>query len=987
MPAGDLASRPSPLPEGLSWPLPTAARRRFLASPCAATDGPWRWGSAGASWSSTRRPVAASQCTGASLAPCVPWPTGKATPSSSSPPCREAKRSGPPLCSSSPSPPATARPCRPRSTGWATPAQPPAAREAGGWATAAGASPSSPRARSGTPSSPRTTPRKSTPNSTPPTGGRSSSSRRCPEASRSASAATSPPATRSTCGTPSGNSSPGPATTPRVRTATRPWLRAVASSRSPPADRASRVAWSSGRCPHPDGREDPPAGPHARRAARLRSVRWGAFRIEGRLGAGSMGEVYAARDATGRPVAIKRLSGVGRLDAEALARFRREAEATARLNHPGVVRIHSFGAHEGLPYFVMEYVPGESLAARLERGALPAAEAARLVASVARAVAHAHERGILHRDLKPANVLLRAQDGAPVLTDFGLARDLRDRAERLTRTGQTLGTPAAMAPEQADGQREAIGPRTDVYGLGALLYAALTGRLPFAGGSLAKVLRRVLFEPPPPPRSVAPEVPAELEAVCLRCLAKAPEDRYEGAAALAEDLDRYLRGEPTWAGAQRPPFARRRARLALALLPALLAPLGAVGYLSLRPAARAPGGETARPRAPSPSPSALPQPAEAQSAPEALAPPELTERLLDRKPQELRHPYACCALFLSDDLLIVSASEQGGLRAFGRSEDDAWSEQAHLANPDRALALFRAGAEEVVFFSGQALWRWRVGAETARRVLDLRRWQDDSRWDVKLACAVHPVHPERVAFGCGRRVLLVDLDRGEAIAQAPAQGLYPNAVHALAWSADGARLLVGYGATPTEWAKDRKQSPNHTPPCGLDLREGRELRRVRRRDLLGRPESLLAAAEGAWWVGTSGGLLLRFPAELGEPNRLTAEGLHPEAAASASDAARAHSAGIRALARSPSGQLVSTSSAKGKSGIPAHLHVWTAAGSPAFCRVLGMRKLPRGAAAFAPRGAWLALAQTPLHTRANGGVGLDGARAAAWVYDLRPRRR
>jgi hypothetical protein len=269
--------------------------------------------------------------------------------------------------------------------------------------------------------------------------------------------------------------------------------------------------------------------------------RFGDYELRGELGRGGMGVVYRAYEpALRRLVALKMvLPGVAADEAE-LARFQSEAAAAARLHHPNIVSVHRVGAHEGRHFYSMDLVEGPSLAQRLEAGPLPGRDAARYLATVARAIHHAHEQGVLHRDLKPGNVLLD-HDDQPHVTDFGLAKQTNADA-RQTRTGAVLGTPSYMAPEQARGEKE-LGPGCDVYGLGALLYELLTGRPPFKGEAPLETLLQVLENDPAPPRLLNPNVPRDLETICLKCLAKAPRDRYPSALALAEDLERYLQGE------------------------------------------------------------------------------------------------------------------------------------------------------------------------------------------------------------------------------------------------------------------------------------------------------------------------------------------------------------------------------------------------------------------------------------------------------------
>jgi Protein kinase domain len=255
-----------------------------------------------------------------------------------------------------------------------------------------------------------------------------------------------------------------------------------------------------------------------------------------------MGEVYRARDTRfQRDVALKVLHGADDLPISALQRFQGEARITALLNHPGIVQIQGQGIAGGAPYLALELVGGESLQALLERdGPREPREAVRLALALARAMDHAHEQGILHRDLKPDNVLID-RSGEPRIVDFGLGKLVGDlQSRRLTRTGQVIGTPAYAPPEQISGDLDKIGPRADVYGLGAILFALLTGKPPFQGTTAINVLKSVLTDPAPAPSERRPGVDATLDQICRQCLAKAPEDRYQTAASLAEDLADYL---------------------------------------------------------------------------------------------------------------------------------------------------------------------------------------------------------------------------------------------------------------------------------------------------------------------------------------------------------------------------------------------------------------------------------------------------------------
>jgi hypothetical protein len=266
------------------------------------------------------------------------------------------------------------------------------------------------------------------------------------------------------------------------------------------------------------------------------------YEILGTLGRGGMGVVYRARQTKlGRVVALKMiLSGAHAGEAD-LARFRTEAEAIARLQHPNIVQIHEVGEHGGLPFFSLEFCAGGSLEKRLNGTPLPPKEAAALVRTLARATQAAHDKGVIHRDLKPANVLV-AEDGTPKITDFGLAKKLDEAGP--TATGAVMGTPSYMAPEQARGMSAAIGPLCDVYALGAILYECLTGRPPFKAATALDTLQQVVSDEPVRATRLQPGVPRDLETICLKCLHKEPGRRYASARALATDLSRFLNDQP-----------------------------------------------------------------------------------------------------------------------------------------------------------------------------------------------------------------------------------------------------------------------------------------------------------------------------------------------------------------------------------------------------------------------------------------------------------
>ncbi|MEM6779163.1 MAG: serine/threonine-protein kinase [Planctomycetota bacterium] len=259
------------------------------------------------------------------------------------------------------------------------------------------------------------------------------------------------------------------------------------------------------------------------------------------LGVGGMGVVYLARQKQlDRLVAVKMIrSGILASDVE-VKRFFTEAKAAAKLRHPGIVSVHQFGRRAGHHFFSMQYIEGDDLQRLLETAPLEPRRAARIVRDVAHAISHAHRRGVLHRDLKPANVMIGGNDQVHV-TDFGLAKHV-DADSSVTGSGAAVGTPHYMAPEQADGHSDHVTDASDIYSLGAILFAAITGRPPIVGNTVMQTLMKVAHQPAPSLRSVQPKVDADLDVVAAKCLEKRPSDRYGSAAALADDLDRYLSG-------------------------------------------------------------------------------------------------------------------------------------------------------------------------------------------------------------------------------------------------------------------------------------------------------------------------------------------------------------------------------------------------------------------------------------------------------------
>jgi tRNA A-37 threonylcarbamoyl transferase component Bud32 len=309
---------------------------------------------------------------------------------------------------------------------------------------------------------------------------------------------------------------------------------------------------------------------------------------------GGMGVVYRARQVSlNRVVALKMILAGKLADEADVSRFHAEAEAAAILDHPGIVPIYEIGDHKGQHYFSMGYVDGESLSGRIKDGPLPPREAAAYMLKIAEAVAFAHEHGVIHRDLKPSNVLLD-RAGELKVSDFGLAKRVQSDSD-LTATGQVLGTPSYMPPEQASGEVDDITALSDIYSLGATCYCLLTGNPPFAAASAVETLRQVVETEPIPPKDVNPDVDLDLQTITLKCLEKRPERRYASARELAAELERFLNGEPIHARPisamdrlwrwckRRPKVAGLTAAVVLmALFIAIVSPLVALRQESLR---------------------------------------------------------------------------------------------------------------------------------------------------------------------------------------------------------------------------------------------------------------------------------------------------------------------------------------------------------------------------------------------------------------------
>lgn len=323
---------------------------------------------------------------------------------------------------------------------------------------------------------------------------------------------------------------------------------------APPADEAPTVTLT-GATPAP--RREPPRT-------------FGHYELVCELGRGGMGVVYQARQKNlDRTVALKMVLASHLASEQQLRRFESEGRAAASLRHANIVRLLDSGQIEGQPYLAMDYIAGQNLARRLQQGPLELDAAARLVCDVARAVDYLHKQGIVHRDVKPSNILLD-EEGQPYLTDFGLAK-LLAADSHLTGTGVAAGTPSYMAPEQAAGQPSDVTPLCDVYSLGAVLYELITGRPPFQAASAIDVLIQVLESEPVHPRQLNPAIPRSLATICLKCLEKQPTARYASAGELADDLERFLKGEEVLA---RTGGAVQRVRRWVRREPALASRLG-----------------------------------------------------------------------------------------------------------------------------------------------------------------------------------------------------------------------------------------------------------------------------------------------------------------------------------------------------------------------------------------------------------------------------
>jgi TPR repeat protein len=442
--------------------------------------------------------------------------------------------------------------------------------------------------------------------------------------------------------------------------------------------------------------------------------RIGPYEVVDELGRGGMGVVYRARDSrSGDEVALKLLLSHRGANEHARQRTATELAVLIRLRHPSVVAALGSGEHQGAPYLALELVDGESLQSRLRRGPLPIQEAIRIGRELAGALAHVHAQGALHRDLKPDNVLLRSSDGAALLTDFGLALDLEASYSRVSRTGVFLGTPGYWAPEQARGEIHELSPSTDVYGLGAVLYAALTANPPVTGTSLVEFLEPIRFERIVPPQRVRAEVPGWLSELCMSCLSPDPNARPVSAALVEEALaEPRVDKRQSWASV-----------LAIALLAGLVSALASVGLTSYL-------GESSPSPAPSPSAEAVEAVPSPPSTPAESSPRDLARRGLEAL--EAKNYDEARAL-------LLRAVERGNRRAMVGLGQLFSSAPTDFRDDAQAAEWYRRAAEKGsvpgMVGLGQAL---RVGRGVPKDEAQAAKWyqraadQGNSRAMVKL---------------------------------------------------------------------------------------------------------------------------------------------------------------------------------------------------------------------------------------------------------------
>jgi serine/threonine protein kinase len=631
------------------------------------------------------------------------------------------------------------------------------------------------------------------------------------------------------------------------------------------------------------------------------ATRIGDYRLLRRLGAGGMGDVWLAEHTELKiERAVKLLPPFA--DAEAQLRFRREAEAMASLDHPHVARIHAFGESQGQPYLVLDLLRGGSLEDLLAKGPLAPAQAAAIARQLALGLEHMHQRGVLHRDIKPANVQFDERRQAQWI-DFGLARP--QDARSLTETGTIMGTPAYMAPEQAEGLHTQVDARSDVYGLGAVLYHCLTGRAPFRGASMLNVLSQVLSAPPTPVRELAPHAPAHLAALCERALAKSPGDRPASATAFLAALDTP---GPT-------AVATSRRRLAWGGA-GLLAVLG----LGLVASWSRPRSPDSAPATNAPSPAATAPPPSASPRPTLPAGPR-TRRVRTLRPDAGRH---LLAAFDARGRLVVVGD--AGVAVVYASLDDRAPRRIRLSQAREQAAPQALLATPGGFLAGADTWGYWV--PEAGEAVEIPPFRSAA------------LHPEGWPFlagpqGCYRLPVLPGPEPTPdwLVREIPNAMPDPTAV-----GCDGQALYVAWGSPG---AGDGELG---AALISYDL-SGREQRRLL---LAGRLNELAQLAPGSWLGGSAVGQVVM---DLPENN-----GFWPVGDADQGLLKSSLGGSVRGLAIVGDGEsrVVYALSARGKAGV---LHGWT---YPQRERVLQYR-LPSAPAGLAvsPRQDWLAAGSGP----------------------------
>jgi WD40 repeat protein len=537
----------------------------------------------------------------------------------------------------------------------------------------------------------------------------------------------------------------------------------------------------------------------------------GPYEVLQELARGNMGVVYRARHRSlNRLVALKTVRMGAHASAAELRRFRTEAEAVARLQHPNIVQIFEVGEAEHGPFLALELVEGSSLAERLDSGPLPPRAAAELVETLARAIHHAHSQGILHRDLKPHNVLL-AEDGTPKVTDFGLAK-LLDHPGGHTETGAIFGTPSYMAPEQAEGGKGDVGVATDVYALGAILYECLTGTPPFRGENVLETLQQVVSQEPVPADRLQPGVPRDLATVCMECLHKEPARRYRSPAALADDLRRFRRGEPIYArraglGERGWKWARRRPAVAL-LLAGLCAAVLALLLGSLWYNARLHAAVQEADRQRGEAQAAAEQARSKEDEALVAAREALRQKVEAQRQSTLAQDRFAALRRLAYTLQLRQVEEhwrRGSPDALRMLEDEercpvdlrdfAWGLYHHLCRQDRVLETRHARGVPAVAFSPDGNWLALAGGDDCSVAV----------WDPAgtsptftltghqgpVVCIAFSPDSSLIATGGGDRI--VRLWKISTSRQVAALKGHASGVHALAFSPDG-QMLASAGA-------------------------------------------------------------------------------------------------------------------------------------------------------------------------------------------------